>query len=138
MASEVETVTMSKDSAQRVFDALSNSMDFGSGFLESEDVLALRELARVIGVDPSIGTPDEFKRDFPHAFESFGENRKAVAQRLGLLRQEVRYSVTNEPFTVTTIDENGMPKESVCKVGSYGRTCMRGAGDPIHQPRESS
>lgn len=122
MASEVEMVTLSKDSAQRVFDALAGSMDFGSGFLESDDVLALRELAQVIGVDPSIGTPNEFKKDFPHKFKEATFSRVNLAGRLGLLTQSVRYT----------------PKGLVCGVGSYTRTCLRGIGDPIHQVKDDA
>jgi hypothetical protein len=136
MASKVEMVTLSKDSAQRVFDALAGSMDFGSGFLESEDVLALRELAQVIGVDPSIGTPDEFKKDFPHKFKEATFNRESLAQRLGLLHQGVRITATGAPMTWNTIDESRMPKGLVCGVGSYSRTCLRGIGDPIHQVKD--
>lgn len=52
-----------------LFDALTNSLDFGSGFLDSEDVEALRSIAVMIGVDPMHGTPSEFAAQYPHRFE---------------------------------------------------------------------
>jgi hypothetical protein len=57
------------DSVLRIlFDALVNSMDFGSGFLDSEDVEALRAVAVMIGVDPMDGTPSDFAHQYPHTF----------------------------------------------------------------------
>lgn len=58
------------DSTLRIlFDALTNSMDFGSGFLDSEDVEALRAVAVLLGVDPMYGTPSEFTGQYPHPYE---------------------------------------------------------------------
>lgn len=44
-----------------VFDVAVNSMDFTSGSLDDEEVLALRRVAEILGVDPMVGTPDTFK-----------------------------------------------------------------------------
>ena len=49
-----------------MYDAVRGSMDFGSGFLDSEDVKALREVAVIIGVDPMDATPETFARNYPH------------------------------------------------------------------------
>lgn len=46
---------------QKIFDSAINSMNFGSGFLCDEDVEALRECAILLGVDPIIATPYNFK-----------------------------------------------------------------------------
>jgi len=43
-----------------VFDVAVHSMDFGSGFLDDEEVAALREVAVVLGVDPAVATPRNF------------------------------------------------------------------------------
>jgi hypothetical protein len=43
-----------------LFDIAVESMDFGSGFLEDSDVELLREVAVLLGLDPSVGTPDAF------------------------------------------------------------------------------
>jgi len=44
-----------------VFDTAVHSMDFGSGFLDDEEVEALRAAAIVLGVDPDEATPQNFK-----------------------------------------------------------------------------
>lgn len=54
------SISLSFEHAQILFDALSNSMDFGSGFLDNDDIDALRALARAIRVPESEATPDEF------------------------------------------------------------------------------
>jgi hypothetical protein len=49
---------------QAVFDAAVNSMDFGSGFLEDSDVAALRAVACLLGVDPVLATPGNFRHKY--------------------------------------------------------------------------
>ena len=44
-----------------LFDVAVSSMDFGSGFLDDEEVHALREVAGILGVDPAEGTPANFR-----------------------------------------------------------------------------
>jgi hypothetical protein len=44
-----------------LFDVAVSSMDFGSGFLDDEEVVSLRRAAEIIGVDPMAATPDNFK-----------------------------------------------------------------------------
>lgn len=55
------TMAVGKRVLQIVFDTAVHSMDFGSGFLDDEEVLALREVAVILGVDPIVATPDNFK-----------------------------------------------------------------------------
>ncbi|MDG4792712.1 hypothetical protein [Micromonospora sp. WMMD1082] len=52
-----------------LFDAVCNSLDFGSGFLDTEEVEALRRLAETLGVDPMVATPSEFRAQYAHDFE---------------------------------------------------------------------
>lgn len=47
-----------------VFDVAVNSMDFGSGFLDNEEVEALRAAAVDLGVDPMEATPHGFKAEY--------------------------------------------------------------------------
>lgn len=61
-------VTISKYNLQLLFDSLVQSMDFGSGFLGDEEVEALRNTARLLGVDPNDATPRNFKHKYPHMF----------------------------------------------------------------------
>jgi hypothetical protein len=43
-----------------VFDVAVRSADFGSGFLDDEEVTALREVAVILGADPADATPGKF------------------------------------------------------------------------------
>lgn len=43
---------------------IATSMDFGSGFLDTEEVVVLRRVAHLVGMDPAAVTP----RNMPHAF----------------------------------------------------------------------
>lgn len=127
-----ETITIPVDTARILFDALSTSMDFGSGFLDTEEVEALRALAVAIGVDPTKGTPEEFAAGYPHAFD--GEtDRTRAAYMFNALTQQVSVSVTGAPYTVNVVDNRAMPEFVPCKAGSWGRKCLKPEGDPIHQ-----
>lgn len=44
-----------------LFDVAVSSVDFGSGFLDDEEVACLRRAAEILGVDPMVATPDTFK-----------------------------------------------------------------------------
>lgn len=68
MTTVVPVVTMRRDHAQIIFDALVGSLNFGSGFLCDDDVEALRALAVLIGVNPAEGTPSEYQSQYAHHF----------------------------------------------------------------------
>ena len=57
-------VLVNRELLQIVFDLVVNSMDFGSGFFDEDDVKATRELATIIGLDPMVGTPENMKCQF--------------------------------------------------------------------------
>lgn len=54
---------------QALFDIAVGSMNFTSGFLDSDEVAVLRRVAVAIGVDPMVGTPREFATQFPHDYK---------------------------------------------------------------------
>lgn len=54
-------ITIEKRTLQIVFDVAVESLDFGSGFLDDEEVAGLRAVAEVLGVDPMLATPSNFK-----------------------------------------------------------------------------
>jgi hypothetical protein len=58
--SDVRMTEISDRLLRIVFDTAVHSMDFGSGFLDDEEVAALREVAVVLGVDPAAATPRNF------------------------------------------------------------------------------
>jgi hypothetical protein len=54
------------DELKKLFDLATESMDFGSGFMDHEEVVLLRRVAVIIGVDVKEGTPDNFRASFAH------------------------------------------------------------------------
>lgn len=61
MADDEQVVEISRAVLCAVFDAAIGSMDFGSGFLDDEEVRALRACAVVLGADPMTATPSNFR-----------------------------------------------------------------------------
>lgn len=59
---------------KQLFDLVTNSMDFGSGFLDREDTVLLRKVAAVIGVDPMEATPSTEVSNYPHEFKPADHN----------------------------------------------------------------
>lgn len=64
-------VTIDKGILRAVLDACTGTLDFGSGFLVDEEVLALRAAATLIGLDPNLVTPSNFicQYDPPHLWQ---------------------------------------------------------------------
>lgn len=64
----MDKIEIDRELLQSVFDLAVGSMDFGSGFMVDDDVVALRAIAVLLGVDPMLGTPDGFKCKYgaPH------------------------------------------------------------------------
>ena len=119
-----ETVTIPLETAQRLFDALATSMDFGSGFLETDDVKALRELAVLIGVDPLLGTPDTFVKDYPHPF-------KPMTDPLMIARV---FDMTRSEWNGTqwvSVPGPGQPPFVPCQRGAYPY-CQKDENHPLH------
>lgn len=57
------------EDVQMLFDLMVHSMDFGSGFLDDDEVEALRRVAEQLGVEKDVATPSEFKHKYPHEFK---------------------------------------------------------------------
>lgn len=55
-----ETTTLPTEDLRVVFDTAVGSLDFASGFLDNDEVLALQRVAVVLGVDPMKATPHNF------------------------------------------------------------------------------
>jgi hypothetical protein len=64
-----------REHVQIMFDALVHSMDFGSGFLHEEEVVALRETAIALGLDAEVATPIEFRDKFNCPLNETEESR---------------------------------------------------------------
>ncbi len=65
---EVQLLEVPVDDLRAVFDIATESMDFGSGFLDHEEVGQLRKIALLLGVDPMEGTPHNFRGSYAHDF----------------------------------------------------------------------
>lgn len=81
-----ETTTLPTEDLRDIFDIAVGSMDFGSGFLDTDCVEALRRIAVALGVDPMTATPSGFATQYPHEFR---ENRQLSGQLA--VRKEYRH-----------------------------------------------
>jgi hypothetical protein len=122
-------VEIDEDDLRRLYDLATDSPLMCSGSFETDDVRVLRRLARRIGADLSVATPDEFVRDFPHAFDD------------GIFRRPMWHHLPGRPAAsrAGTPDEMAerwalTPPSEECVAGSYNRPCNRPADHPIHQP----
>lgn len=70
-----ETIAVPKALLQILFDTATGSMDFGSGFLGDDEVTALRQTADLLGVDPMLGTPEEYRKRIEHDYAGTGYGR---------------------------------------------------------------
>lgn len=61
-------ITLPLDEARKVFDTAVGSMNFASGFLDNDEVDALRAFAVRLGLDPMDATPHVFSHSYPHPF----------------------------------------------------------------------
>lgn len=57
----IDIIEVDRTTLQIVFDAAVGSLDFSSGFLDDEEVAGLRAIAVLLGVDPMVATPLNFK-----------------------------------------------------------------------------
>ena len=96
-----EQITIPKATAQILFDALVHSMDFGSGFLDTQEVEALRGMAAALGVDPREATPLEFIAQYPHAFKFTGFRTEAAECEVGPYSRRCR-KPENDPIHQAT------------------------------------
>jgi len=63
-------ITVPRGNLQDMFDIIVGSLDFGSGFLDLEQVEMLRAVAVLLGVDPMKATPYDQTTRYPHPFVS--------------------------------------------------------------------
>ena len=63
-------ITLATEDAKALFDIAVGSMDFGSGFLDNEEVDILRAFAVKIGLDPMEATPSNFRKSYAHPFRA--------------------------------------------------------------------
>lgn len=74
-----------------VFDIAVGSMDFGSGFLDDDEVTALRSVAERLGVNPMEGTPENYRKRIVHEFEQYVPPAAVLEQRVAMGLGDVPY-----------------------------------------------
>jgi len=74
----VSFVVVPRETLQVVFDVAVESLDFASGFLDNDEVMELRCVAGLLGVDPMKATPHNFdlkiatcEHDWEYADQSY-------------------------------------------------------------------
>jgi hypothetical protein len=105
MSQEKKMVSVPFETLQKVFDAAIGSMDFTSGFLDDDEVSALREVGELLGVDPLVATPDNFKCKYAGKHEPWSDDYPNLRGTCMLCRRK--------------IPENEKPK--LRKGGHHGR-----------------
>lgn len=120
-----EYITLKIEDAKHLLDLATDSPLIGSGRFDTDDVNVLRALAVALGVDPTLVTPHEFAKDYPHAFVPFPVFAEPILVNL-------KYGYRHE-----TVDEQNerMAKERAdpgCAVGRYQRRCNRPYDHEIH------
>lgn len=114
---------------QRLYDLATDSPLMCSGSFETDDVRVLRRLALKIGADITAATPDEFVRDFPHAFDPPS------------YEAERRYHHHGGPLgaPIWETEEQVLARlggiyPDACMAGRGARRCNRPADHPLHHP----
>jgi hypothetical protein len=124
-------IEIDEDDLRRLYDLATDSPLMCSGSFETDDVRVLRRLGRTIGADLSVATPDEFVRDFPHAFKPKNYNSERRYERHNLTDFLLRPAWETEAEVLARF---GGQYPDECTAGTFSRRCMRPADHPIHQP----
>lgn len=95
---------------QHMFDLIVGSLDYGSGFLDTDDVNTTRRVAVMLGRDPMDGTPSSQARNYVHDFRPCPPPPESARGRFG-------------PEEIAVWCEQNA---STC------RWCNTGKGAPIH------
>lgn len=108
---EDETVEVRKGDLRAVLDVCTGSMDFGSGFLDNEQVEAIRKLAEILDVDPLRVTPSNFACQYgaPHqwAWSKEWRHAKITAPPRQVDRRHRIKGASTEPVETEVLVEPG-------------------------------
>lgn len=84
-----DTTIIQTELLKGLFDLAVNSMDFGSGFWDDEDVAIGRAVAVLIGIDPINGTPRTYAERYEHTYDREEHWRKDGTHYCGFcMKQE--------------------------------------------------
>jgi hypothetical protein len=137
-----EPVTLTFTDAQRIFDLAVGADNACSGYMDLDDVHAMRRLAVTLGVDPATCTGEEFTAQFPHPFHpgrpDLAPFRRTVSLNPPDTANARHVSVTRPESDAEVIARLGGTPDSLCDVGPWSGRCGKTADDPIHQPEETA
>jgi hypothetical protein len=131
-------ITLHRDDAQELLDALAGSLDFGSGSLSTEAVVALRNLATVLGVGQIDVTPTEYVNTHVHIPVPETYTPRKWIEKGEALPAGWRYVDTNRFY----LDADRFQGVATTDPRERCKTCARagngrGSGEldaPIHRP----
>lgn len=68
---ETGMVLMPRGNVQEMLDIITGSLDYGSDFLDQEQIETLRSVAEMLGLNPMAATPTKYSKFFPHACNTY-------------------------------------------------------------------
>lgn len=102
MTDETGMVLMPRGNVQEMFDIIVGSLDFGSDFLDQEQIEMLRSVAETLGLNPMAATPSKYSKSFPHAFNAYFNQvtnvTSTVCRWCGALPAEPWHLAEQEPL----------------------------------------
>lgn len=135
-------VQVSREDARILLDLAVQMDNACSGWMDSDDVAALRRLAVAAGVDPATCTPTEYRADFPHAYvhgESSDLNHwrrnvlRISREGSGRLTEAHNIQVRTPETDAEVVARLGYDPRERCKAGPYRRPCGRLMLDSMHE-----
>lgn len=131
-------ISIPKEVARIIFDLAVSADSAASGYMDTEDVTAMRHLAGLLGVDPALCTGSEFAAKFPHKFEpgrdidQINEFRSWVQEWRPDTGWARNVSVQRPETDEEVLARFGGKLPEICKVGRWHSQCGKPADDPIH------
>lgn len=135
-ADEAFPITIRREDAQRIFDLAVGADSACSGYMDLDDVKAMRQLAVALGVDPAVCTGSEFTTQFPHTYEPGHPNIDEHRQTITIQRGNV--TIRQPETTEQVLARLGGAVPKVCMAGRWQGRCGKAADDPIHTPEGDS
>lgn len=126
-----EMISIPKEVARIIFDLAVSADSACSGYMDTEDVLAMRHLAGLLGVDPAVCTGSEFAAQFPHTFDGIrplNNFRGTVVEWRADLGSAWNIRTTRPETNEEVLARFGGEVPEICKV----HLCEKPADDPIH------
>ena len=127
---EAFPVTIRREDAQRIFDLAVGADSACSGYMDTDDVRAMRQLAEALGVDPAVCTSSEFVTQFPHVYEPGHPNSDDYRQTIVTRRGNV--TIRQPETNAEVLARLGGAISEVCMAGRWKGRCGKAADEPIH------